>query len=103
MSCDDFFPAFLLYNGGKLNAFGWATLGYYESDRYEHPPTFVLGVRQNIFSLQVNHGLHYVYTTPDRFDNGAKITKKGLRLHRTGAGLFEKVTSTVVNTTMHAF
>jgi hypothetical protein len=44
MSCDDFFPAFLLYNSGKLNAFGWATLGDFESNRYEHPPTFVLGV-----------------------------------------------------------
>ena len=53
MSCDDFFPAFLLYNGGKLNAFGWATLGYFESDRYEHPPKFVLGVRQNIFFVAV--------------------------------------------------
>ena len=43
-----------------------------------------LGVRQNIFSLQLNHGLDYVYTTLDRYDNGAKITKRGLRLHRIG-------------------
>ena len=39
--------------------------------------------------------LDYVYTTPDRFENGAKINKTGLRLHRTGANLFENVTFTV--------
>ncbi|XP_028400184.1 uncharacterized protein LOC114523458 [Dendronephthya gigantea] len=43
MSCDDFFPAFLLYNGGKLNAFGWVTMGNFKSERYEHPPSWVLG------------------------------------------------------------
>ena len=44
MSCDDFYPAFLLYNGGKLNAFGWVTMGDFQSERYEHPPSWVLGV-----------------------------------------------------------
>ena len=43
MNCDDTFPSFLLYNGGKLNAFGWATIGDFHSDWYEHPPTSVLG------------------------------------------------------------
>lgn len=38
MNCDDFFPAFALYNKGKLNAFGWVTMGDFQSSRYEHPP-----------------------------------------------------------------
>ncbi|XP_033757748.1 uncharacterized protein LOC117340081 [Pecten maximus] len=39
MSCDDYFPVFLLYNRGRLNAFGWA-IGmniYTESGKVEHP------------------------------------------------------------------
>jgi charged multivesicular body protein 7 len=44
MNCDDMFPAFLLYNGGKLNAFGWATMGDFPGDRYEHPGQSVLKV-----------------------------------------------------------
>merc|ERR1711936_161251 len=40
MSCDDFFPAFLLYNSGKLNAFGWAlNTNLQSSKRFEHPPS----------------------------------------------------------------
>ncbi|KAJ8317107.1 hypothetical protein KUTeg_005011 [Tegillarca granosa] len=39
MSCDDFFPVFLLYNGGKLNAFGWAINADLSSPHLEHPPT----------------------------------------------------------------
>ncbi|XP_025094545.1 uncharacterized protein LOC112564143 [Pomacea canaliculata] len=37
MSCDNFFPAFLLYNDGKLNAFGWALGIPQTSSRFEHP------------------------------------------------------------------
>jgi len=38
MSCDDFFPAFLLYNSGQLTAFGWAlNTNVQPSKRYEHP------------------------------------------------------------------
>ena len=44
MSCDDFWPMFLLYNGQELDAFGWAFQGNYESPRYEHPTADVLGV-----------------------------------------------------------
>jgi hypothetical protein len=54
MNCEDFFPAFLLYNGGKLNAFGWATMGDFKSNRYEHPPSFALGVTIFEFSIIVH-------------------------------------------------
>ncbi|OPL20438.1 hypothetical protein AM593_04105, partial [Mytilus galloprovincialis] len=37
MNCDEFWPAFLLYNGGKLNAFGWAMYANITSPRIEHP------------------------------------------------------------------
>jgi len=37
--CDEFFPAFLLYNKGKLTGFGWVTIGLYEyTKRTEFPP-----------------------------------------------------------------
>lgn len=42
MSCEDFFPAFLMYNGGKLNAFGWALGLSQSSPRFEHPTASVL-------------------------------------------------------------
>eukprot|EP00112_Aurelia_sp_Birch-Aquarium-sp1_P016751 Seg382.14 transcript_id=Seg382.14/GoldUCD/mRNA.D3Y31 product="hypothetical protein" protein_id=Seg382.14/GoldUCD/D3Y31 len=38
MSCDNFFPVFLLYNGGKLNAFGWVVGGDANDGNFEHPP-----------------------------------------------------------------
>jgi charged multivesicular body protein 7 len=47
MDCDNFFPVFLLYNGGVLNGFGWALamdLKDY-SPRIEHPPQSSYGVR----------------------------------------------------------
>jgi hypothetical protein len=44
MSCNDFYPAFLLYNAGELNAFGWAFNIYHQSPRYEHPTPDVLHV-----------------------------------------------------------
>ncbi|KAK3750449.1 hypothetical protein QZH41_008468 [Actinostola sp. cb2023] len=42
MDCDDFFPVFLLYNRGRLNGFGWNTIGYINSTRCEHPTPKVL-------------------------------------------------------------
>jgi len=38
MSCDDFQPVFLLYNEGRLTAFGWAMGVGQTSSRFEHPP-----------------------------------------------------------------
>uniref|UniRef100_A0A1W7R968 Venom protein n=1 Tax=Hadrurus spadix TaxID=141984 RepID=A0A1W7R968_9SCOR len=38
MSCDNFFPYFLLLNRGKLTGFGFASVGNFEfSTRFEHP------------------------------------------------------------------
>lgn len=37
MNCDDFYPAFLLYNSGELTAFGFALGANLNSPRYEHP------------------------------------------------------------------
>ncbi|XP_064630711.1 uncharacterized protein LOC135489330 [Lineus longissimus] len=37
MPLDEFYPAFLLYNAGELNAFGWAMNVNLDSPRYEHP------------------------------------------------------------------
>ena len=45
MDCDNFFPVFLLYNGGKLNAFGWALGGDAQDPNFEHPEKPYLGVR----------------------------------------------------------
>ncbi|CAG0890444.1 unnamed protein product [Cyprideis torosa] len=46
-NCQEFKPAFLLYNGGVLKGWGWATFGYYESDTYEHPEPNVIGAFMN--------------------------------------------------------
>lgn len=51
MDCEAFFPVFLLYNGGKLNAFGWALLADLQSSHYEHPGVSVIGA----FMKQVPH------------------------------------------------
>ncbi|GFR79029.1 hypothetical protein ElyMa_004010300 [Elysia marginata] len=42
MDCNDIVPVFLLYNGGELNAMGWAFPMDLASPNYEHPipPTF---------------------------------------------------------------
>jgi charged multivesicular body protein 7 len=37
MSCDEFFPFFVLYNSGKVNGFGFAMNTPLDSSRYEHP------------------------------------------------------------------
>lgn len=44
MSCDHFFPVFLLYNEGELNGFGWALGANLRSSRYEHPGRRVYGM-----------------------------------------------------------
>ena len=46
-------------------------------------------------NIALNAFINYVYTTPDRFENGTKIDKTRLRLHGNGADLFENVTFTV--------
>ncbi|XP_071090553.1 uncharacterized protein [Haliotis cracherodii] len=43
MDCGRFFPVFLMYNGGKLNSFGWAFNADLTSPRYEHPPPSQFG------------------------------------------------------------
>ncbi|KAK3747637.1 hypothetical protein QZH41_011728, partial [Actinostola sp. cb2023] len=43
MDCQDFYPVFIMYNGNRLNAFGWNTYGDLKSSRYEHPTPSVLG------------------------------------------------------------
>ena len=48
MSCDDFYPAFLLYNNeGKLNAWGFIILENIVSSTkcLEHPPVEITKVR----------------------------------------------------------
>ncbi|XP_076461596.1 uncharacterized protein LOC143294064 [Babylonia areolata] len=47
MSCEDFQPVFLLYNRGKLNAFGWALGMDQTSQRFEHPPLDRIGAFMN--------------------------------------------------------
>ncbi|XP_005091074.2 uncharacterized protein LOC101846787 [Aplysia californica] len=42
MDCGGLFPVFLLYNGGKLNAFGWAMQTGLSSSQYEHPDITVI-------------------------------------------------------------
>lgn len=45
LPCTDTFPVFLLYNGGKVNGFGWAfNPNYSNSYRWEHPTRTVFGV-----------------------------------------------------------
>lgn len=43
MSCDEFYPFFILYNSGKLNGFGFAINFALTSQRYEHPTVSVAG------------------------------------------------------------
>jgi len=44
MDCKDFFPVFLLYNKGELNAFGWALQSNQTSTTFEHPTQSVFGL-----------------------------------------------------------
>ncbi|XP_046542604.1 uncharacterized protein LOC124252952 [Haliotis rubra] len=41
--CDNFFPVFLLYNGGRLDAFGWSFMTTIASPRFEYPPNRAFG------------------------------------------------------------
>ncbi|XP_031568106.1 uncharacterized protein LOC116302857 [Actinia tenebrosa] len=43
MDCNDFYPVFIMYNGKRLNSFGWNTYGDLKSKRYEHPTKDKLG------------------------------------------------------------
>jgi len=42
MDCDDLFPAFLMYNKGKLSGWGWATDVDVKSKRVEHPSSMLI-------------------------------------------------------------
>jgi len=44
LSCDSMFPVFLLYNGGQLNAFGWAMVANLPSSHLEHPSPSTYGL-----------------------------------------------------------
>ncbi|KAK3771299.1 hypothetical protein RRG08_024376 [Elysia crispata] len=44
MSCDTMFPVFFLYNGGELNAFGWAMVVNLPSSHLEHPAPSTYGL-----------------------------------------------------------
>lgn len=48
MNCDDFYPVFIMYNGKRLNSFGWNTYGDLKSKRYEHPSASVLKVSEEL-------------------------------------------------------
>lgn len=51
--CETIFPVFLLYNGGVLNAFGWAMAIDLDamSNRIENPPHSSYGVRVMCFDI----------------------------------------------------
>lgn len=51
MDCNDFAPFFLLYNGGNLNAFGFATNGNLINERVEHPNNNYNSVSTYLFNL----------------------------------------------------
>jgi len=49
MSCDDTFPVFLLYNGGRLNGFGWAfNPDIKGTSWFEHPTKDQFGVSKHL-------------------------------------------------------
>ncbi|CAF3664420.1 unnamed protein product [Rotaria socialis] len=51
-SCDEFFPAFLLYNKNKLAGFGWIVIGKFEfTKRTEFPPITALTSLQEPFPI----------------------------------------------------
>lgn len=62
MSCDEFYAMFLLYNDGKLNAFGWAFNGDFNSSRLEHPSIAALSV--SIFIVFVIYTFQLFPTEP---------------------------------------
>jgi hypothetical protein len=49
-NCDTLFPAFLMYNKGKLTGFGWANVGKFEyTKRTEYPPLASFSVSMTKF------------------------------------------------------
>ncbi|XP_060066698.1 uncharacterized protein LOC132546979 [Ylistrum balloti] len=69
MPCDDFFPVFLLYNRGRLNAFGWAIGMDMTSPRMEHPPhdviqTFMNPVPQCLLNIPRLSTMHIYMANP---------------------------------------
>lgn len=69
MSCNEFFPVFLLYNGGVLNAFGWAlSINLADmTNRIENPPQSSYGNFMNpppdcLYNLGTLSTLH-IYMT----------------------------------------
>ncbi|KAL5022532.1 hypothetical protein ScPMuIL_001687 [Solemya velum] len=51
MSCDNYFPPFLMYNRGFLNSFGWVFPTRVHSTRYEYPPYFTFGYLSQRFGI----------------------------------------------------
>lgn len=71
MNCPNFFPIFLLYNGGLLNGYGFATMLSEPSSRYEHPGGSVLKaffqpdtLPQCILTVPKISTLHVYFTNP---------------------------------------
>ncbi|GFO02751.1 hypothetical protein PoB_002925600, partial [Plakobranchus ocellatus] len=53
MDCEGFFPVFLLYNDGKLNAFGWALVADLPSSHYEHPGKETFGAFDKVKHVEL--------------------------------------------------
>ena len=51
MDCENFAPWFLLYNGGRLNAFGFVDFGYLGNDYVENLPKNARLVADDIFEI----------------------------------------------------
>jgi len=72
IDCDDFFPAFLLYNNGKLTGWGWAIDVHITSSRVEHPPAryihlfFKEETLPKCFPLLESRSTQHVYFTKVR-------------------------------------
>lgn len=71
LNCEDFFPVFLLYNGGVLNGYGFAVMLNEPSSRYEHPGGSVLKMffqpetmPQCVFDQEILSTLHVYFNSP---------------------------------------
>ncbi|KAH3787370.1 uncharacterized protein LOC127842517 [Dreissena polymorpha] len=75
MSCENFYPMFLLYNGGVLNGFGWAfMMNIQSSKRLEHPgqnvyASFMKEVPTCMNSMGTITTLHIYLTSSATADN----------------------------------
>nr|KAG5714272.1 hypothetical protein BaRGS_018489 [Batillaria attramentaria] len=80
MNCEDFFPVFLLFNGGRLNAFGWALGLPQTSSRFEHPTGSALSyffkeVPQCLYDIPELSTMHvYLTSWPIFNDNHQKVS-----------------------------